>query len=354
MPTLSPWNLVDPVEATIFVRELPDPYGDDPGVLDFLNVLPDRRVATNKARFGTVTRRSYAAVYRTWDSESPLGRRNLKATEQEVELPPISQKLPLRESEFLELMFLNQNGTTPAYDAALVNEAFDDLRNQTDSIKLRLALAKAQLLTTGKFTLAGENNLFAETDYAIGSGQKPTASPLWTNAASSTPIADEEAWVLAMTQLGFKRPRKAYTRLAMAQALGKTTQYKTVRYAGAASLTNVPDLSIDEVNQVRAQRGLPQLVVVEHAITNYLGTDVPLIPAGKLVMVADGLGETQLGVTRDSFQLIRTGALTRETAPGLIGGTWFSEDPITSWTKVSGCGMPILDDPRQLTIATIG
>jgi hypothetical protein len=353
MAALSPWDLVDPVEATMFVRDLPDPYGDIPETVAFLDVLADREVPSNKARFGTITRRQYAAVYRSWDAEAPLGRRYLNATENEVELPPIDQKLPLRESEFLELLFLDRQGTTPAYDKALVDAAYDDLANQTTSIKLRLALAKAQLLTTGKFTLAGENGLIAETDYGIGSGQKPTASPLWTNS-SATPIDDELGWILAMTLLGFKRPTRAWTRLAIMQALQKNAQYKTIFFAGSASLTNVPNLTAAQVNAVRVDQNLPPITVVEHAITNYAGTDVPLIPAGKFVLTAEGLGETQLGISRDSFDLVKSGALTRATAPGLIGGTYVSYDPVVSWTKVSGVGMPVLEDPRQITIATVG
>lgn len=353
MAALSPWDLVDPVEATLFVRDLPDPYGGVPETIAFLDVLPDRQVPSNKARFGTVTRRSYAAVYRSWDTEAPLGRRLLKASEQEIELPPIDQKLPLRESEFLDLLFLDRQGTTPAYDRALVDEAFNDLANQTQSIRLRLALAKAQLLTTGKFTLAGENNLIAETDYGLVSGQKPTASPLWTNT-SATPIDDELAWILAMTLLGFKRPTRAWTRLAIMQALQKNAQYKAYAQPLAASPSTLPNLTAAQVNAIRVDQNLPPITVVEHSITDYRGTDVPLIPAGKFVLTADGLGETQLGISRDSFDLVKSGALTRQTAPGLIAGTYVSYDPIVSWTKVSGVGMPVLEDPRQITIATVG
>jgi hypothetical protein len=138
------------------------------------------------------------------------------------------------------------------------------------------------------------------------------------------------------------------------QALQKNAQYKTIFFAGSASLTNVPNLTAAQVNAVRVDQNLPPITVVEHAITNYAGTDVPLIPAGKFVLTAEGLGETQLGISRDSFDLVKSGALTRATAPGLIGGTYVSYDPVVSWTKVSGVGMPVLEDPRQITIATVG
>jgi hypothetical protein len=76
MAALLPLDLVDPIEATIFVRQLPDPYGDDPETNAYLNVLGDTYDnLTNKVRIGQVTQRSYAAVYRTWDTEAPLGKR---------------------------------------------------------------------------------------------------------------------------------------------------------------------------------------------------------------------------------------------------------------------------------------
>src|SRR3954452_8660569 len=136
MAALHPLDLIDPIEATIFVRQLPDPYGDDPETLAFLNVLPDTyNNTTNKVRIGQVTQRSYAATYRTWDTEAPLGRRQLNFQLSELHLPPIDQKLPLSESEMLDLYFVDQQGTTPAIDKALIDQAFDDLANQTDSIK---------------------------------------------------------------------------------------------------------------------------------------------------------------------------------------------------------------------------
>lgn len=353
---LLPWDLVNPVEATIFVRQLPDPYGNDPETLAFLDVLSDDYSnITNKVRIGTVTQNSYAAVYRAWDTEAPIGRRQLKYNLQEVELPPIDQKLPLRESEMLELYFLDNRGTTPPIDQALVDQAYDDLATQTRDIKNRIALAKSGVLNTGKFTLSGENGLYLETDYGIASGQKPTASPLWTvpNAATATPLDDEQAWILAMLQLGYKRPTDAWTTLAVMLALRSNVQYKTVRYAGAASITNTPQLTEGEVNAIRAEYNLPKLHVVLHQVTDNSGADSPLVGAGKFILTADGLGITPFGVSGDSLALVKSGVLTRQTAPGLIGGTYYSFDPVMKWTKVSGVAAPVLQDSRQITIATV-
>jgi hypothetical protein len=352
---LLPFDLINPIEATIFVRQLPDPYGNDPETLAYLNILPDRYDnLTNKVRIGQVTQRSYAATYRTWDTEAPLGRRQLTYQLSEVALPPIDQKLPLSESEMLDLYFIDRQGTTPPIDQTLVDAAFDDLARQTEQIKNRVALAKAQVITTGKFTLSGENGLILETDYGVGSGQKPTASPLWTSTTTSAPLDDEQAWILSMLQLGYKRPTDAWTTLPISIALRNNIQYKTVRYAGSASLTNVPQLTQAEVDQVRVDFGLPRLHVVQHSITDWTGTDVPLVPAGKFVLTAEGIGHTPYGVSGDALALAQTGALTRQTAPGLIGGTYHSFDPVTKWTKVSGVAMPVLDDYRQVTIATVG
>jgi hypothetical protein len=354
MPALNPLDLINPVEATIFVRELPDPYGDDPETLAFLNVLgDDYSNTTNKVRIGQITNRSYAAIYRSFDTEAPLGRRQLTYQLSELQLPPIDQKLPLSESEMLDLYFVGQQGTNPALDEALINQAFDDLKTQTDSIRNRVAIAKAQVIGTGKFTLAGENGLYLETDYGVGAGQKPTAGTLWTNLTSSTPLDDEEAWILAQVNLGYKRPTDAWTTLAIATALRSNAQYKQVRWAGAATIPTI-SLSLAEVNAVRAERNLPTLHIVQHSITDYSGTDVPLVAAGKFIYTNGSLGRTPYGVNGDTLNLVRSGALTRQTAPGLIGGTYHSFDPVTKWTKVSGTAAPVLDDYRQITIATVG
>jgi hypothetical protein len=349
MATLLPWDLVDPLEATLTVRDLPDPYTDD-----LIDVLPDVNVASNKARLADTSRRHMAATFRTWDAESPIATRQTAFSASEVEFPPISLKIPLKESERLDLYFLNQQGTTPVLDQDLINQAYDDFSTLTEQIRNRMALARASSLFTGKFTLSGENGLYLETDWGFQSGQKPTAGTLWTTFATATPIDDETAWNYYLATTAYRRPVRAFTTLAIMQALQKNPQYKLAAYPGVANASNIGTLTPEQVNQVRVAYGFAPITVVEHAIYDYTGSATRLVPAGKFLLVCDNIGSTQWGVTADALDLIKAAQLTRDTAPGLIAGTWYSTDPVQKWTKVSGVGMPVITDYRGVLTATVG
>src|SRR3954454_18187625 len=119
---LSPWDLIDPVEATMLIRELPD---DDPDPL--LASLPEITVRTNKPRWGYATRTRRSATFRAWNAESPIAQREVSLTQFEVELPPISEKIPLDEARRLELEGFDLNGTNPAIVQRLIDSAYDDV-----------------------------------------------------------------------------------------------------------------------------------------------------------------------------------------------------------------------------------
>lgn len=347
---LSPWDLLDPVEATMFVRDLPD---DSPDPL--AAVLPEVTVRSNKPRFGTATRTRRSATFRAWNAESPIAQREVALNMFEVELPPISEKLPLDEARRLELEGFDIQGTNPAIVERLIEAAYDDVTNITDRIRNRMKLARTDVLTDGKFTLTGENGLYGmETDWAWDVAQTPTAGTLWSNTTTSTPITDELAWDDWLEQNSVSRARSSvvFTTRAVVALLAQNAQYKQVLNPGL-TVSAIPTLTPGQINAARAVWGLPPIVIVENTVINPAGVTQRLVPAGRFIKCVPGVGQTQFGLTVDALDLSRTGAITRAMAPGLVAGTWWEPDPVTRWTKVSGCGMPVLSDPTGVVSAQV-
>lgn len=351
MPTLLPWDLINPVEATAFAREvlqiLPDNL-DDP----LAEVLPERQVNDVRARSARASRTNSTARFRAWNAESPLGQRDVTMTVDEVRFPPISEKMPLTEAERLELFLAETSGTNPAIARNLLEAAYDDIENQVRRIRNRQMLARWDVVLDGKFTLANENGLTLETDWGFLSGQMPTpVGALWSNRTTSTPIDDEILWTQYMESIGGGTPRRVFMRRARLLDLQNNAQYRQALYPGL-SLANIPALSVEQVNQVRIANGLAPITIVEKQLV-VEGVTTPLLPATKVVMVGADVGETQWGVTPDALEMRRTFAEARLELPGLVAGTYYSTDPWTRWTKVGGAGFPVLGNTAAVVTATV-
>jgi hypothetical protein len=82
----------------------------------------------------------------------------------QVKLPPLSSSVSMGELERLQLEFARAGGGN---SAAIVNAIYDDATNLTREIQARMEQARGDVLTDGKFTLAGEGGLYMEADYGV-------------------------------------------------------------------------------------------------------------------------------------------------------------------------------------------
>jgi hypothetical protein len=91
----------------------------------------------------------------------------------------------------------------------------------------------------------------------------------------------------------------------------------------------------------------------------YVGnTATRIIPANKMVYLpatAASLGNTMWGVTAEALELVglNNPQLTFAQAPGLVGMVTKEGDPVRTWTKVAGLGMPVIADANKLLTATL-
>lgn len=337
------WNIITPAAATRFSREVPVQQD-----MILNRFLPDQVVNSFKPRIRTVTRTLSAAKFRAYNAENFIAKRPTTLTITDLELPPLGQKLPLLEREILEQALANND---PNGD--VIAAVYDDIESNVRATRARMELARGDLLADGKITIT-ENGLVAlEADFGLASSHKPTAGTLWSNTTDSTPLSDEEAWIQQMVADGGGRPTAAITSLAVVNLLRQNAEYRAAYWGGNAG--EKPALNPDQVNQVRATYNLPPITIYDTQI-DVDGTSTRVLPVNRFVLVSDGVGETQWGLTAQALDVSASGAdpaFTRRDAPGIFTAAYRQTEPAARWTSTYAVGLPLLVDKSRLVSAIV-
>jgi hypothetical protein len=339
------WDVVLPSDLTRFSREVPIPQ--EYGALERL--LPAVEVNSIKAKIRTLTRTLRAAKFRAYNAENYIGSRPFALSVTEITLPPVGQKLPITELELLE-----QALAVGDVNDDVIQQIYDDAETNVRATRARMQLARGDVITDGKFSLVGENGLTLDSDFSLASSHKPTAAVLWSDHANAVPIDDERAWIAQMVADGGGRPTVAVTSLAVLGHLQANAQY--IRAMWGPNATNQPNMSVDQINQVRSAWQLPP-IILDDTVIDVDGTSTRVLPANRYVLANEnGLGETQYGLTAQALQVASGGtdaAFTRRDAPGIFTAAYKETEPPARWTSTAAAGMPLLFDVTKLLTAQV-
>lgn len=341
-------DYVQPEVLTGFVREVPQPAN-----LALAAFLPDRNIGNVEAAIDQVTRTNRAASFRSWDTETPIGRRD-RFQRSKIKLPPLGEKLPIAEQETLMLERVRTGGDNRnGYIEAIYNDA----EILAGNVRRRMELARGDVLADGKFTLNGENNLILEADFGVPSGHKVTASTAWTDHANASPLQNLKAWMDIYVDANGEKPGTLLTSNTVINNLLLSGEIRDLFNRGT-TLTGGPNLLTQvQLNQVLQAYGLPNIVEYNTKI-EVNGSNQRVISDQLVIMLpADpaSLGYTAWGVTAESL-VLATGqnpGLSFEELPGLVGVVLKEGDPVQTWTKVAAVGMPLITDPKRLFVADV-
>lgn len=340
-----------PDDLTVFVRQVPLP-----NMIWLQNVLPDRHLQTNRVDVGLLTRTGRTARFRAYDSQVHRSQRDA-ATLTTVKLPPLSDSLSMGELERLQIEFARTGGTN---QAAFIDAIYNDAQVLTENVQRRMELARGDVLTDGKFTLAGEGGLTMEADYGVPSGRFVTSSVSWDDVTNADPINDMTGWIQAYRQDengngynpgGMILPINLLLNLQRNANL--RNQYATL--VGAPSL-----LSRDNVNAILSTYGLPPILDVYDSQVDVDGVSTRVTDDDKVMFVppdpGTNLGYTAWGLSATSLELVSDtrAELTFEEAPGVVGIVDKADaPPFRQTTFVDAVGMPVIENPRALMVATV-
>lgn len=330
-------DIIDPAELTGYVRAaLSDQEANRFALSAY---LPSQPVNDLVYRFQTGGGGlADAATFRSYDAESPIGDRPSSARVT-GELPPISRKIRLGEYDSLRL----RNA-----DGSIVSAIYNDAERMALSIAARMELARGEALTTGKLVL-NENGVIATVDFGRAAGHTVTAGILWSTIATADVIADMTAWVATYTTANGVPPGAA---LLSTQTMGNIQRNAKISVT-VGSLAGSPGIvTRTGIDAAMAAYGLPPLVVVDEQV-NVAGVATRVIPVNKVVLVpptSTELGATLYGVTAEASE---PGYNLAGSEPGVVAGSYKTDDPVAVWTKAAAIALPVLANPNLTFSATV-
>lgn len=339
------FDLIDPVQLTGFVREVPGPAN-----YTLNQVLPDVTVEDIDVAWDILNRTNRAAMFRSYDAETPIGQRD-NFERRRVSMPPLGVKTVTGELERLRLEQVRSGGNNTS---RMITAIYNDAERNTREVLARMELARGDVLTDWVFSLVGENGLTIQADFGMPSGHNPVAGTLWSDHSGSDPIADYSSWVTTYTDANGEPPGRTLTSRTVIGHMLSNDKVRT--YAG--SLAGTPQMvTRQQLNTVLEAFDLPPLFTYDTQIS-VNGSATRPIPVDRFMMLPANprdLGATFWGVTAESLELAggTNPQLSFSEAPGLVGVVMKEGDPVRTWVKVTAIGMPIITDPKRLFVADV-
>ena len=134
-----------------------------------------------------------------FDTKATL-RERMNVTLDEQEMPFFKESLLVKEQDRQQLNVIAQTGNQALIDT-VVSGIFDDTATLLSGAHARLEAMRMQVLATGKIGVIS-NGVAQDFDYHVDPDHKGTVTTAWTDLEKSTPLADIEAAVSALENLG--------------------------------------------------------------------------------------------------------------------------------------------------------
>lgn len=338
-------DLITPAELTGFVREVPTPAN-----YTLNQFLPDVAVRDIEAVTRKLTKTNRAAKFRSYDAETPIGKRD-KVDETRVALPPLGQKTVVGEEERIRLEQARLGGDG---SAAMIEAIYDDAAINTTSVQARMELARGDVLLDGKVTITENGLVGLEADYGLSGTHVVAPGTLWSSPSSATPLADLLSWRQTYINDAGEPPGVLLTSSTVVANLLRNTDIRQL----AGTIAGTPSIVTREVlNQIFAAHSLPAIVEYDTQI-DVDGTTTRPLPADRVFLLPSNplsLGYTAWGITAEALEFVGgdNPQIDFEEAPGLVGVVLKEGDPVRTWTKVTAVGLPILTDPSKLFVADV-
>lgn len=288
-----------------------------------------------------------AAEFRAWDTEAPLGNRQ-GTSRISGELPPISKKMTLGEEERLRKRMINGS------DVPYIDAIYNDVGNLRRAIEGRIEVARGQAIWDGKTTI-NENGMVVEIDYGMPSNHKVAPATVWSNHAEAKVIANLSTWKQRYIDTNGVEPGFMLTSNRVVLELMQVAEFRTL----LSTLQGAPGLITRQaLNDTLAAYDLPNIVVNDEKV-RVNGTPTRVIPDTKVVFLpAEGEdrqahGRTFWGETAEALALVNEGILRTDEAPGIVAEVWEDNDPLRTWTRVTGVGLPVIVNPELALTATV-
>jgi hypothetical protein len=339
------YDLVDPAVLTEYVRAFDNEVlRNQMGLETFLpnSPNPELEYRINRAAFRDVD----VAEFRAFDTQPKMtGRQGFSQIR--GELVPLSRQIPLTEEEILRMRAMG----SAQGNRGLIDQIYNDAERMVRSVQMRLEVARGQVLTTGKFTLA-ENGLVLEADFGMAASHKPTTAISWALPGTADPLLDLLTWTqLYVDDNGFEPGAIVCSRTALGYMLNNTKMREAAAFAG----TTPSRINLETVAAIFAANGLPPVTLYDTK-ARINGVSTPIIPVDKVLLLPpDGvpLGKTHYGITAEAIKLQGKGMITESAMPGIVAINLENDNPVQTFTLATAVAVPVLGDPNAVICADI-
>ncbi len=272
-----------------------------------------------------------------FDTKATL-RERMNVTLDEQEMPFFKESLLVKEQDRQQLNVIAQTGNQALIDT-VVSGIFDDTATLLSGAHARLEAMRMQVLATGKIGVIS-NGVAQDFDYRVDPDHKGTVTTAWTDLEKSTPLADIEAAVSALENLG-STPEVIILN-------SKTlSQIKNAKSTIALIKPTAPDASSVKKSELfdylESELGLT-VVVKNQTYKDADGIVKKYYPDGHITLAPNTqLGETVFGTTPEESDLLGgsvTNANVEIVDAGIAVTTTTKTDPVNVETKVSMIALP--------------
>lgn len=275
-----------------------------------------------------------------FDTKATL-RERLSVTLLEEEMPFFKESMLVKEADRQQLNLIAQTGNQTLIDT-ITRGLFDDTTTLLTGARAQLEAMRMQVLATGKIAVIG-NGVPQDFDYGVDEEHKSAAKVAWSDKDTATPLADLDAAISALENLGGKAEVAYMNSTTFAQlknAKSTTTAIKPLAPTGAiATAQEVKDYLSDNY-------GLT-IVVKSGVYKDSDGKVKKYFPDGHVTLAPNAaLGRTVFGTTPEESDLMggNTGATVNIVDTGIAVTTTKKTDPVNVETKVSMIALPSFEN----------
>ncbi|AYV74320.1 major capsid protein [Bacillus sp. PK3-056] len=301
--------------------------------------LPNANTYSNTFSYDIIKTNKYIGAMIGYGSEPPVVDRDAVASKM-GEIAKMGLKYIATEEELLALHQARNDGEHAAMVDKLTLKGVD----LVNAIQRRIDVIKMEALTKGNFAY-NKNGVKVSVDFGVPAEHKValTAGADW-NETDRDVIADLLGFVATYEATNGQSPSVILmSREAQAKLLtNKIIVTEAGRPVGSTRVSQA------ELNEVLGGFGLPPIqVVTDRKVTVkdiYTGNDevIKFMPANRIVMLSEGIGEFLLGPTvENDFQ------------PGIVLEAKDKDEPIQSILRAVAAGFPALEKPSLIFHADV-
>lgn len=301
--------------------------------------LPNANIYSNTFAYDIIKTNKYIGAMIGYGSEPPVVDRDAVASKM-GEIAKMGLKYIATEEELLALHQARNNGEKSAMVDRLTLKGVD----LVSALQRRISVIKMEALTKGTFAY-NKNGVKVNVDFGIPAQHKValTSPDNWDDADRDV-IGDLLGFVATYEATNGQSPSVILmSREAQAKLLvNKVIVTEAGRPAGSTRVSQA------ELNEVLGGFGLPPVqIVTDRKVTVkdiYSGNDevIEFMPANRIVMLSEGVGEFLLGPTVEN-----------EFQPGIVLEAKDKDEPIQSILRAVAAGFPALEKPSLIFHADV-